>query len=152
MIEARSSITIRRPAQAVYRFLADDFLRNYPRWSPEVVELEALSAGPVSEGCRCRQVRSDLGRRLETTFRVSRLEPGRSIAFEGVSAPFSIVYTVDPLGEAARLSFQVQLRHDRLVGPLEKLAALVVRAGAERVVCRIRDLIEGEAGPRGRRE
>jgi hypothetical protein len=147
VIQAKSHIVIHRPVQAVYRFVAEEFFRNYPRWSPEVAELEALSSGPIGVGSQGRQVRTDLGRSLEATFRVRRLEPGRSIAFEGISEPFSIDYRLEPQGDATRLSFRIQLRAKRLIGPLEKVAALAVRAGAERVVRNIRDLLESGTEP-----
>lgn len=42
MISARSQIAIGQPVSKVYGFVVTDFFKNYPRWSPEVVELEAI--------------------------------------------------------------------------------------------------------------
>ena len=38
------STVINKPIDKVFNFIAVDFFENYPRWSPEVQELEMLSA------------------------------------------------------------------------------------------------------------
>jgi len=43
MVRAQASTDIGRPVDAVFRFVAVDFFRNYPRWSPEVVELRPMT-------------------------------------------------------------------------------------------------------------
>lgn len=68
---AKSSSIIKRPPEDVFRFVGERFFENYPRWSPEVVELTPLSDGPVGVGTMARQVRVDQGRRSESIFRVS---------------------------------------------------------------------------------
>ena len=42
-VVGRSSVVIRRPAEEVFRFIGEDFFENYPKWSPEVKNLKALS-------------------------------------------------------------------------------------------------------------
>jgi hypothetical protein len=42
-----ASILINKPVDNVFNFIAVDFFNNYPRWSPEVQELELLSAPPL---------------------------------------------------------------------------------------------------------
>ena len=42
-----ASIVINKPVNKVFNFIAVDFFKNYPRWSPEVQELELLSAPPL---------------------------------------------------------------------------------------------------------
>ncbi len=145
MVRAQASTLIERPAEQVFNFVAIDFIRNYQRWSPEVVHLEPLSQGPVGIGTTCRQVRIDQGRRTESTFRVSRFESGKRIDFEGTSNPFRVSYQLDPVADKTRLTFTFELsRLDLFMRPFEKLIRIAVQQGSERVVWNIKRLTETE--------
>jgi len=41
-----AGITIERPSAEVFKFIGVDFFQNYPKWSPEVIQLEALTEAP----------------------------------------------------------------------------------------------------------
>ena len=145
MVRAQASTLIARPAEQVFNFVAVDFARNYKRWSPEVVSLESKSQGPVRVGTTCRQVRIDQGRRTESTFRVSRFEPGNHVEFEGMSNPFRVSYELAPTADRTRLTFTFELsRLELSMRPLEKLIRIALQEGAERVVRNIKELIETE--------
>ncbi len=147
MIEGRAAIAIARPAPEVYRFIAVDFYRNYPRWSPEVVSLTPLTAGPWREGALARQVRVDQGRRTDTTFRATRLEPDRRMLIDGVSAPYQADYTLTPtLAGGTLLSFRFRIaRLDLLLLPFEGLIREALADGADRTARNLKSLIEAEA-------
>jgi len=145
MVRAEASILIGRPVENVFDFVAVNFFDNYPRWSPEVIDLRATTPPPVRAGTAARQVRVDQGRRSESTFQVSAFETGNRIAFQGTSSPFLIVYRFDPLGDKTRLTFTFELsRLEFFMRPFEKLIHVAVQDGAERVVHNIRGLIEVE--------
>lgn len=61
--------SIQHPCEHIFGFVGTNFLINYPKWSSEVVELEALTKGPVGIGSMVRQVRIDQGNRSESTLR-----------------------------------------------------------------------------------
>ena len=90
MIRVEASILVRQPADVCFRFIADDFFRNYPRWSPEVIRLKALSTGPLRVGTVGHQVRIGRGHRSEDRFRVALLQQDRRIAFRSLSSPFVV--------------------------------------------------------------
>src|SRR3954466_12385275 len=69
----------------VFKFIGEDLFINYPKWSPEVKELEQLSEGPVKLGTIARQVRVDQGHRSESKFRITIYEPHKRLAFAGLS-------------------------------------------------------------------
>ena len=147
MVRAEASIIIDRPVEDVFDFVAVRFFDNYPRWSPEVIDLIATTPPPVRAGTAARQVRIDQGRRSESTFRVSAFETANRIVFQGISNPFLIVYRFDPLGDKdkTRLTFTFELsRLEFFMRPFEKLIHVTVQDGAERVVHNIRGLIEVE--------
>ncbi|PSQ94567.1 MAG: polyketide cyclase [Proteobacteria bacterium SW_6_67_9] len=147
MITGRSSIDIARPVATVYDFVVVRFFDNYPRWSPQVRELEALNGRDIALGTRGRQVRVDQGRRSETRFQVTRLEPERAVDFDGdKQAKFAIRYRFEPKGEqACRLSMEFELKQlDLFMRPFEKLIRLAVQDGTDQTVRNIKRLVEHE--------
>lgn len=145
MVRAQTQTLIGRPTDSVYGFVAEDFFANYPRWSPEVVELQRMSTGPVRLGTTGRQVRIDQGRRTESTFRVTRFERGRCVVFQGISSPFLITYSLEPVGNHTRLTFTFELsRLELYMRPFEKLIRYAIQDGTQRVARNLKALIEAE--------
>ena len=150
MVKARASILIERAPEAIFGFIADEFARNYKRWSPEVQRLQILTPGPLRVGTRARQVRVDQGRRTDTTFRVVTLERPRRVCFTETRDRFRIEYLLDPVGNdpdgaPTRLTFGFQLtRLEIYMRPFEKLIGSAVQEGAARVVRNIKGLVEAE--------
>ncbi len=143
-------ITIDRATDDVYRFIGIGFFQNYPRWSPEVIQLESLTDGPVRLGTIARQVRVDQGHRTESKFRVNVFEPNKKLCFSGVSDPYRCTYEVADLnsGKSTRLSFTFELLEIQLfMRPFEKLIRAVVQDGADRTVRNIKRLVEIEPTP-----
>lgn len=136
---------IERPREAVFDFVATEFFRNYPRWAPEVKELAALSPGPLRVGSLGRQVRVDFGRRTEATFRVTRLEPGALIGFEGLSMPFTIAYAFAPFGDHTRVTLTFQLlRLEFFMRPFERLIRSAARDSVGGTMRQLKRLAELE--------
>ena len=117
-------LEIARPPEEVFAYLADP--ENLPRWQGEVLEVR-----PESE-TRFREVRTFVGRRVESTLEVTAAEPGREFSLRSVSGPlrFSVRHLLEPAGEGStRL---------RVIGEAEgpgglfKLGGRVLRRTAER--------------------
>jgi len=145
MIKAQANILVGNSADVCFGFVADDFFRNYPRWSREVVKLKSLSSGPLRVGSLGQQVRIDQGHRSEDSFRVVVLQRDRRIAFRGVSSPFVIDYRFDALDKETRITFAFTLeRLSLLMRPFEGPIRRVTQESAERVVRNIKRLIESE--------
>lgn len=51
-MEFANTITIERPAEDVFRFLAD--FENVPRWNYAIVETHKTSQGAVGVGATCK--------------------------------------------------------------------------------------------------
>jgi hypothetical protein len=147
VIRAQATADIERPVETVYDFVVERFFANYPRWSPEVVELERLDDGGIGIGTRGRQVRVDQGRRSETTFRVTHLEPNRAVDFDGErDARFAIRYRFERCdAQASRLSLEFELKRlDFFMRPFEKLIRMAIQDGTSRTVHNIKGLVESE--------
>ena len=145
MITAKADVMVFEESYRVYQFVALDFMANYPRWSPEVVSLEALSAGPVRTGFQARQVRVDQGHKSETVFEVTELVPLKRICFKGVSAPYRSLYEFDDRSLSTSLSFTFELETlEPRIRPFEKLVRMAVQDGARRTVRKLKLLMEKE--------
>ncbi len=144
-VVGKASIMIDCSSEAVFQYIAVDFFQNYPKWSPEVIQLEALTEGPVKLGTLARQVRVDQGHRSESKFRVTIYEPGKRLCCAGVADPYRCTYELEDLndGNMTRLSFTFELLELQMfMRPFEKLIRIVVRDGAERTVRNLKRLTE----------
>lgn len=143
MVKAETSTLVRSSPEQLFNFIAVDFFDNYPRWSPEVIELETLTEGPIGLGTQGRQVRVDHGHRTESTFQVIAFDPPERIEFEGLSAPYFVRYRLEPLNETTRLHLTFELRRlEFFMRPFERLIRQAVSKGAERIVNNIKQLVE----------
>ena len=145
MITAKADVLVFQKIEPVYRFIALDFVTNYPRWSAEVVELKPLSTGPVQLGFKARQVRVDQGHKTDSIFEVSELEPLKRICFKGVSAPYRSLYEFDNLSPSTRVTFTFELETlEPRMRPFEKLVRMALQDGAKSTVRKLKLLIEKE--------
>jgi hypothetical protein len=149
MVKAQARIEIERSPESVYRFIAEDFAQNYPRWSPEVKELKIATEGPLRVGSVGRQVRVDQGRRTESMFRITQMQPAARLTFESQSPNFLVDYRFVPnQDEGTQLTFTFELRRlDLIMRPFEKLIRRAVQDGARRTVQNLKRLIEAEQEP-----
>lgn len=145
-VVGKASTIIQSPSDRLFNFIGIDLLVNYPRWSPEVKDLEKLTDGPIRQGVICRQVRIDQGNRSESTFKIKTFDSGMRICFEGVSNPYRCDYMIEPINSTdSRLTFIFELLSlDLHVRPFEKLVRIAVQDGTERTVRNIKKLIEAE--------
>lgn len=146
MIRHTQQVTIRRPVSEVFDFVATNYLRNHPRWEPEVLEVRPLTAGPIQVGSRIRMIRKDFGKVSETTNEVTELVPNRRIAFRHLDGPmdFEIAFSMEPVAAGTRFRADVAAQPRgamRLLTPM--FAVRMPRIGA-RITTHMRELIETE--------
>lgn len=146
-VVGKASTVIQESDNKLFNFIGHELLSNYPRWSPEVRELEKLTDSPLGLGTLCRQVRIDQGNRSESTFKVVIFEPNKQICFAGVSNPFRCNYLIESRDQhSAQITFTFELLSLELhMRPFEKLIRIAVQDGAERTVRNIKRLIESNA-------
>jgi Polyketide cyclase / dehydrase and lipid transport len=138
----QNSITIHRPADEVFAFLAD--FANIPRWNYAIEETKKASAGPVGVGTRYRQTRTVPARSIEG-FEVTVFEPGRRLAIDGQIGPFhaTISYELEAVVGATRLVNNVELDPShaalRLAAPL---AAPRIKAAVAQNLSKLRLVLE----------
>jgi hypothetical protein len=94
----RSSVEIARPAAEVFAYISNFELN--PTWQGGMRECRFTSEPPLRIGSTYDQVASFLGRRVESSFVVTALDPGASISIETTESTFPIRVTrsVEALG------------------------------------------------------
>lgn len=148
MIRGEASTTIRQPVSTVFRFIVDDFLTNYPRWSPEVLSLRPLSDGVLRVGFIAEQTRVDQGRRSTSTFRVTACDRDCRLHITGISQPFRLSFELDATGATTKITFAFELlRVGFFMRPFEKLIRLAIADGARGVVGNLKRLLEAQPQP-----
>jgi hypothetical protein len=142
----KASTIVKSPSNQLFNFIGTDLMVNYPRWSPEVKELEKLTDGPVKLGTICRQVRIDQGNRTESTFKIKAFDEGSRVCFEGASNPYRCDYIIESINPMdSRITFIFELLSlDLHIRPFEKLVRIAVQDGTERTVHNIKKLIEAD--------
>jgi len=116
-MEFRNTLTIRRPIEEVFAFLAD--FENVPRWNHAIESTTKTSPGPVGVGGTYRQIRLEPSR-SEEGFGVTVFEPGSRLAIDGEIGPFHarVDYRLEPIEGATRLINDVELQPSSAVSKL----------------------------------
>lgn len=150
-ILGKASTLVECSATDLFKYLGENLFQNYPKWSPEVKELEQLTPGPVQLGTMGRQVRVDQGRRSESRFKIFAYEPNARLTLVGVSDPFRCTYELQDINpdESTKLTFSFELLELLVVmRPFEGLVRVAIKDGAERTVRNIKRLVEAEKSMR----
>lgn len=148
-VVGKATILMEHPAIKVFKFIGEDLFLNYPKWSPEVKELEQIGNGPVKLGTMARQVRVDLGHRSESKFRITIYEPHRRLAFAGISEPFRCIYELEDDNGKVMLHFTFELLElNVFMRPFEQVIRTAVQDGAKRAVQNIKHLVEADKSAR----
>ena len=138
----QNTMTIHRPAEEVFAFLAD--FENVPRWNYAIEKTRKASPGPVGVGTTYRQTRS-IPRRAEEGFEVTIFEPGKHLAVRGQIGPFRarISYLFEAAAGGTRLTNDVAL--DPSPGALRLTARLAtprVKAAVAENLSKLKEILE----------
>jgi Polyketide cyclase / dehydrase and lipid transport len=126
MAHVNGEITINRPVQEVFDFVADE--RNEPRYNPRMLRAEKLSPGPVGPGSRFRAVMRSWPRPTTMTSEFTMYQRPRRLASTSCLSTMDIEGTLsfDPVSEGTRMRWSWQLQPRGLL----KLMTPVVAAWA----------------------
>ena len=143
-VSGEASIVINGNSKDIFCFIAENFFLNYPKWAPEVVELEPLDGNPISIGAKGRQVREDNDSLVESIFQVTEYSPHSTFILQGLSTPYKQTYSIESeeQGTKSKLTFRFDLLEIEIfMRPFEKLIRVAIEDGAENTVEKIRDLL-----------
>jgi uncharacterized protein YndB with AHSA1/START domain len=151
MIHYTQVVTIRKPVEKVFDFVATHNYENHPRWEAEVVAIRPLTEGPIRVGGRAVMVRKDFGKQRETTHECTELVPDRKVAFRHVDGPmdFEIAFSFEPSPNGTRLRVDVAAQPHGAMRVLSPVFRLRMPRVAARLSNRLREVVEGEAADDG---
>jgi uncharacterized membrane protein len=104
MPSAERTITINRPVDEVFTFLADG--RNATHWRSGVLDVDLVSGTGL--GARYSQgVRGPGGRRIDADYEITEFEPNRKIGFRATAGPVRPTgsFTFEGMGTGTILTF-----------------------------------------------
>ena len=142
MPSAERTVTINRPLEEVFTFVADG--RNAKLWRSGVLDVDLASGSGL--GARYSQgVRGPGGRRVSADYEVTEYEPNERIAFRATAGPVRPTgsFTFEGMGTGTILTFKL----DAALGGLQNLLlgrAVQSTMNAEMgALDTLKDLLEG---------
>jgi uncharacterized protein YndB with AHSA1/START domain len=144
MTEVEITLTIARPPEEVFAFIAD-FEKN-SLWQQGVKKAWITSEGPFGVGTTYTQLSRFLGRDIEFHFEVIGYEPGRRVEFRTVSGtfPVHIVREVEPAAGATRVHAVIQGEAGGIFRLATPLLNQMTRRQIEGDYARLKELLEAE--------
>jgi uncharacterized membrane protein len=106
MPSAERTISIRRPVDQVFKFLADG--RTATQWRSGVIDVSRISGEGV--GAVYKQVvRGPGGRPIDADYEITAFEPDKRIAFRGIAGPVRPTgsFAFEGMGDATILTFKL---------------------------------------------
>jgi hypothetical protein len=147
MAAFHNSVTIGRPAEEVFAFLAG--LQDVPRWNHAIERTRKTPNGAAGEGTTGRQPCTFADRSVER-LEVAIFEPPSRLAVRGRIGPFhaTIGYLLKPTADGTQLASNIELKPAAaLPQPVGPLAILRVKAAVARNLAVLKDLLEGAHCP-----
>jgi uncharacterized membrane protein len=105
----QQSIIIDRPVEKVFAYITE--YRYAPRWQPAVLETRGTPEGSAQAGMRVTEVRTFIGHRIESTYKITELVPDVQVSFESMSGPFPYHGNIffEPVDHATQLTYELEI-------------------------------------------
>jgi hypothetical protein len=121
MARIDGEIIIGRPVDVVFDYVSDQ--SNEPRYNPQMVRAEKITAGPVGTGTRFRSAVASRGRTAEMLIECTSYDRPKLFTTTTAMAQADISYmlTFEPVAAGTRMRWSGQVRAkgaSRLLGPL----------------------------------
>jgi len=104
MPSAERSITINRPINEVFAYIADG--ENSPEWRSSKIEIRHESGDGVGAIYR-QQVPGPMGRSVKADYEITTYTPPTGLSFKAIAGPVRPTgfYKLEPAGQATKLTF-----------------------------------------------
>jgi hypothetical protein len=121
MARIKGQITIGRPVEVVFDFVADQ--TNEPKYNPSMVRAENITPGPIGVGTRFRSAVGSAGHTAEMLIECTGYDRPRLLASTTTMRQADIEYTLtfEPVAVGTRMRWSGRVRPKgalRLLGPL----------------------------------
>ena len=84
-MRVEESVEINRPVEEVFSYVST--LENLPEWAGPALEVRKDTPGTPKEGDTFTSVAKFLGRRFETPFQITSIEPNRQFSYHATGGP-----------------------------------------------------------------
>jgi uncharacterized membrane protein len=140
------SIVIDRPTDEVFEFTHD--LANSVLWQTTLVEAVPLSKWRMGVGWRWREVRTFLGKQIETIIEVTEYRPNTGSAVKMVSGPIPLsgTYRLERVDGGTRFTVSGELDGHGFFKLAEPVFARLTSRELEASLGHLKDLLESGAG------
>ena len=139
-MEISVSARIGRAVADVWRWYAEDHVRNHPRWDPDM-QLTLLSPGPLRLGSVIRRRNTRWGTPVDGEMEITKWEPGVALATHIRDANMEMDGRV---GFESASPGETLLTISANIPGLDDSRAAVVRERMERTIANIKALVEAE--------
>ena len=105
MAHAEGSITIDRPVNTVFNFIADG--TNNPLWRSSVTDIERVPGKPTGLGAVFKQGLKGPGGRIDGDYEIVEYQPDQLIRFQVIAGPArpTGTYKFEAVGSSTRVTF-----------------------------------------------
>jgi uncharacterized membrane protein len=143
MAHARQNVTVERPIDEVFAFLADGL--NNQRWRPDVRDVHLQSGdGRAVDSVWAQTMNGPGGRRIQGDYRITRADPPARLDFEVVAGPARPVGSF-ALTETGPSTTEVSFTLDLLPAGLMRLMSGMIAKQVAKEADAIRNLPEAMA-------
>lgn len=142
-VDVVSEIEIRRPREEVSAFAGDP--GNAPAWYKNVKSVEWETPPPAAVGSRMRFRARFLGSKLEYTYEVQAIDPGRRLVMATSQGPFPMetTYTWDDAGrDTTKMTLRNRGEPIGLASASVRLMTRAIRRANEADLRRLKTLLE----------
>lgn len=141
------TIEIARPPEEVFEFISEP--DNFPLWQESLLEI-AEARGPLRVGREVTEVRSFMGRRMETTWTCTEHEPftRSSIEDDEGPVPFKGTFELEQVDDGTRFTWTVETPGPRGIKVPRAIVGRMVRRQLAIDSKRLKELLE--VGSEGR--
>jgi uncharacterized membrane protein len=145
MIRVEHKIVINRPVEEVFAFHENP--DNPSKWESGIVEYEQTSEGSIGVGATFREVRTFIGRRLESTSKITEHELNKKFAIKTTSGPIPLKGNVT--FESLNGGTEVKVLAESELSGFFILAEPIFKRTMQRQIegnfANLKDLLEGQA-------
>ena len=105
----RQSIIIDRPIEKVFLYTTE--YMNAPVWQPAILETRVTPEAPAQAGTQVTEVRTFIGHKVESAYKITELEPNVQVSFESMSGPFPYHGNIffEPVGNVTQFTYELEI-------------------------------------------
>ena len=142
MFKRSVSVTIARPIEEVFAFIAD--ARNRPQWDESVDSEELTSPEPIGVGSTVRTKLRSMGRDYEIDWEIIEHQAPSRQRIVSTSGPFptTLVYGLESNGDSTQVDFSVTGNPGGALRLVQPLIARNTQSNLDKGFARLKRLLE----------